>query len=82
MENVEIFKSRENPNLRLLRYKASFYSLLELRIELNNRDLPKYPLVFSMSIRCEEDKADATMDRLMTFVNAEFPNNSWELMPS
>ena len=81
MGNVEIFKSRENPNLRLLMYKALFYSLLELRIELNNSDSPKYPLVFSISIRCEEDKADATMDRLMSFVNAEFPNNSWELMP-
>lgn len=79
-DTTEIFKSLENPNLILTRYKNYFYNRYELTIEVNDNERPKYPLLFRVSKRCEEKEIDELTIRLMSIVSAEFPGNTWELM--
>lgn len=80
-ENTEILQSLENPDLILVRYKNYFYNRYELTIEVNNRECPKYPLIFRVSKRCEEKEIDELTIRLMSIVDQEFPGNTWELVP-
>lgn len=79
-DNTEIFKSLENPNLTLARYKNYFYNRYELTIEVNDNERPKYPLLFRVSKRCEEKEIDELNIRFMSIVDAEFPGNTWELI--
>lgn len=79
-DNTEIFKSLENPNLTLTRYKNYFYNRYELTIEVNDNERPKYPLLFRISKRCEENELDELTIRLMSIVDAEFPGNTWQLL--
>lgn len=79
-DTTEILKSRENPNLILIRYKNYFYNRYELTIEVNDNERPKYPLIFRVSKRCEEKEIDELTIRFMSIVDAEFPGNTWELM--
>ena len=80
-DNTEIFQSRENPNLILTRYKNYFYNRYELTIEVNDNERPKYPLLFRVSKRCEEKEIEALTSRFMSIVDAEFPGNTWQLIP-
>jgi hypothetical protein len=81
MEDItEIFKSLENPNLTLARYKNYFYNRYELTIEVNDNERPKYPLLFRICKRCEENELDELTIRLMSIVDAEFPGNTWQLL--
>lgn len=79
-EEHEIFKSLENQNLILIRYKNYFYNRYELTIEINDNERPKYPLLFKVSKRCEEAEVDETIIRFMAIAEAEFPGNTWQLL--
>lgn len=79
-DNIEIFQSLENPKLRLIRYKSYFSSLYEISIEINDNERPKYPLIFRISKRCEENELDELTIHLMSIVDAEFPANTWQLL--
>jgi len=78
MENTtDIYQSKENNDFRLIVYKSFFYSLLEINIEVNDANRPKYPLLFRISKRCEEQEGKQTLARLMEIACNEYPGNTW-----
>ena len=79
-DTQEIYKSLENPNYCFILYKIFNNVHNEIIIEVNDKDKPKYPLVFSILKRCEPNEAEATITRLRSIVDAEFPGNTWQLL--
>lgn len=79
-EEHEIFKSLENPNYTLIRYKNCIYGKNEILIEVSDNNKPKYPIIFRVGKLCDAAELEATIKRLMAIAEAEFPGNTWQLL--
>lgn len=79
-EYPNIYQSKENDNLRLTMYQSYFYSMIELTMEVTDANRPKYPLLFRISKRCEEQETTKLIAHFMKIICEEFPGNLWELI--